>query len=136
MTKKVFPNETVLEAAAQLLEEGREVCFTPLGDSMLPFIRGGRDTVTLKILPHIEVGDIVLARLPGPQYVLHRIVDRNRSRLLLMGDGNIRNTETCTRDDVIGTVTAINGERPGRGVFWRVLKPFRRLLMPIIRRVV
>lgn len=136
MTKKVFPNETVLEAAAQLLEEGREVCFTPLGDSMLPFIRGGRDTVTLKILPHIEVGDIVLARLPGPQYVLHRIVDRNRSRLLLMGDGNIRNTETCTRDDVIGTVTAINGEKPGRGVFWRVLKPFRRLLMPIIRRVV
>lgn len=136
MTKKVLPNETVLEAAAQLLEEGREVCFTPLGDSMLPFIRGGRDTVTLKILPHIEVGDIVLARLPGPQYVLHRIVDRNRSRLLLMGDGNIRNTETCTRDDVIGTVTAINGEKPGRGVFWRVLKPFRRLLMPIIRRVV
>ena len=87
MTKKVLPNEMVLEEACRLLEEGREVVITPLGNSMLPFIRGGKDEVTLKVMPHIEVGDIVLARLPGPSYVLHRVVDRNRSLLTLMGDG-------------------------------------------------
>lgn len=135
MTKKVLPNEVVLEEAATLLEEGREVSITPLGSSMLPFIRDGKDTVTLKLLSHIEVGDIVLARLPGPRYVLHRVVDRNRSLLTLMGDGNLRGTESCTRDDVMGTVTAINGRKPGNGVLWRLLKPFRRLFLAIYRRI-
>ena len=137
MTKKVLPNELVLEEAARLMEEGREVSFTPLGDSMLPFIHGGKDTVTLKIVPHVDVGDIVLARLPGPQYVLHRVVDRNRSRLILQGDGNLRGLEGCTREDVIGTVTAINGKKPGKGYFWRgILKPFRRIILAIYRRII
>lgn len=137
MTKKILPNELVLEEAGRLLEEGREVSFTPLGDSMLPFIHGGKDTVTLKIVPNVDVGDIVLARLPGPQYVLHRVVDRNHSRLILQGDGNIRGLEGCTREDVIGTVTAINGEKPNRGTFWcGILKPFRRIILAIYRRII
>ena len=136
MTKMILPNELVLEEAGKLLEEGREVVITPLGDSMLPFIRGGKDEVTLKAMPHVDVGDIVLARLAGPRYVLHRVVDRNRSLLTLMGDGNLRGTESCTRDDVLGTVTAINGRRPCKGVVWRMLKPFRRILLAIIRRIV
>jgi hypothetical protein len=136
MTKKVLPNEMVLEEASRLLEEGREVVITPLGNSMLPFIRGGKDEVTLKVMPHIDVGDIVLARLPGPTYVLHRVVDRNRSLLTLMGDGNLRGTESCTRDDVLGTVTSINGVPPGDGSLWRLLRPFRRILLAIYRRVI
>ena len=135
MDKKVVPNEVMLEEAALLLKEGREVSFTPLGSSMLPFIRGGKDTVTLKILPHIEVGDIVLTRLGGPRYVLHRVVDRNRSLLVLMGDGNLRGVESCTRDDVLGTVVAINGHKPGKGRLWRVLRPLRRIILAIYRRL-
>ena len=131
-----LPNETVLEEAAKLLEEGREVVITPLGDSMLPFIRGGKDEVTLKAKPHVEVGDIVLARLAGPRYVLHRVVDRNRSLLTLMGDGNLRGTESCTRDDVIGVVTTINGVPPGDGLMWRYLKPFRRIILAIYKRLI
>ena len=135
MTKMILPNELVLEEAGKLLEEGREVVITPLGDSMLPFIRGGKDEVTLKAMPHVDVGDIVLARLPGPTYVLHRVVDRNRSLLMLMGDGNVRGMEKCTRDDVMGTVTSINGIPPGDGVIWRYLKPFRRILLAIYKRL-
>ena len=135
MDKKIVPNEVFLEEAAQLLAEGREVSFTPLGSSMLPFIRGGRDTVTLRVLPHIETGDIVLARLSGPRYVLHRVVDRNRSLLTLMGDGNLRGTESCTRDDVLGTVVAINGHKPTQGILWRTLRPFRRILLFLYRRI-
>ena len=135
MTKMILPNELVLEEAGKLLEEGREVVITPLGDSMLPFIRGGKDEVTLKAMPHVDVGDIVLARLPGPTYVLHRVVDRNRSLLVLMGDGNVRGMESCTRDDVMGTVTSINGIPPGDGMIWRYLKPFRRILLAIYKRL-
>ena len=132
----ILPNEVVLEEAGKLLEEGREVVLTPLGNSMLPFIRGGKDEVTLKAMPDVEVGDIVLARLPGPTYVLHRVVDRNFNLLKLMGDGNIRGTESCTLDDVIGTVTSINGVPPGDGMLWRYLKPFRRLILAIYRRLI
>ncbi|MBO4635215.1 MAG: S24/S26 family peptidase [Bacteroidales bacterium] len=135
MTKMILPNELVLEEAGKLLEEGREVVITPLGDSMLPFIRGGKDEVTLKAMPHVDVGDIVLARLPGPAYVLHRVVDRNRSLLVLMGDGNVRGMESCTRDDVMGTVTSINGIPPGDGMIWRYLRPFRRILLAIYKRL-
>jgi hypothetical protein len=87
-------------------------------------------------MPDVEVGDIVLARLPGPTYVLHRVVDRNRSLLTLMGDGNIRGTESCTRDDVMGTVTSINGVPPGDGMMWRYLRPFRRLILAVYRRMI
>jgi len=88
MDKRVVPNKVLLEEAGLLLEEGREVSFTPLGNSMLPFIRGGKDSVRLCKKPSVEVGDIVLARLPG-RYVLHRVVGMEGERLTLMGDGNL-----------------------------------------------
>ena len=72
MDKRIVPNEVLLEDAAALMNEGHEVCFTPLGNSMLPFIRGGRDSVRLKKLPDVAVGDMLLVRLEGPRYVLRK----------------------------------------------------------------
>ena len=135
MDKKIVPNEILLEDAAQLLAEGRDVIFTPLGSSMLPFIRGGKDTVTLRALSHVDVGDIVLARLADATYVLHRVVDRNRGLLTLMGDGNLRGTESCTREDILGTVVAINSHKPSKGRIWRMLMPVRRILLALFRRI-
>lgn len=139
MDKRVLPNKILLEEAAALMEEGREVCFTPLGNSMLPFIRGGKDSVKVKKLPDVEVGDIVLARLPG-RYVMHRVFSRNGKELVLMGDGNVSGTESCTTEDIMGTVTAIyKGKRtvkPGKGRFWRALLPFRRYILAIYRRII
>lgn len=139
MDKKVLPNEVLLEEAEELLNEGREVTFTPLGSSMLPFIRGGKDSVTLKKKPDAAVGDIVLVRLPG-RYVLHRIIALEGEKVTLMGDGNLVGTENCRLPDIMGTVTAIQkGKRsvtPGKGRFWRVLKPFRRYILAIYRRLI
>ena len=139
MDKKVVANQVLLEDAAKLMEEGREVNFTPLGSSMLPFIRGGKDSVVLRKMPSVEVGDIVLVRLEGPRYVLHRIIRKNGDDLTLMGDGNIAGTENCSTYDVLGTVTAIlKGKRkviPGKGVWWRALKPIRRYILAIYRRI-
>ena len=47
MDKRIVANEVLLEEAAALMQEGRDVTFTPLGSSMLPFIRGGKDAVRL-----------------------------------------------------------------------------------------
>ena len=132
MDKKVVANEVLLEDAAALMNEGREVTLKPLGCSMLPFIRGGRDSVRLKKMPSVAVGDMLLVRLEGPRYVLHRLIAIDGDRLTLMGDGNLAGTETCTKADVLGTVVAIErGNRvvkPGNGLWWRRLKPFRRYI--------
>ena len=119
-----------------MLGEGREVSFTPTGSSMLPFIHGGKDSVTLRLLPDIKVGNIVLARLKGPRYVLHRVVGMDGDSLSLMGDGNLGHGEKCAGADVLGTVVAINGRKPSRGIFWRTLKPIRRYLLAIYRRII
>ena len=122
-----------------MLDEGRTVRFTPLGSSMLPFIRGGRDSVVLCKKDSVEIGDIVLARLQG-RYVLHRVVGLDGEKVTLMGDGNIAGTEECTLKDVMGTVTEIGrGKKtvkPGKGRLWGALKPIRRYILAIYRRIV
>lgn len=138
MDKRTIANEVLLEDAATLMNEGRDVMLTPLGSSMLPFIRGGKDSVRLRKMPDVAVGDIVLARLPG-RYVLHRVIERNDRKLTLMGDGNIAGTEACSTEDVMGSVVGIvrNGkERPaGKGRLWQFLKPVRRYILAIYRRL-
>lgn len=138
MDKRTVANEVLLEEAAALMLEGREVTLTPLGSSMLPFICGGKDAVRLRKNPTVAVGDIILVRLPG-RYVLHRLIRKDGDRLTLMGDGNIAGTETCTTADVLGTVTAIlrSGKEinPGDGRLWRRLLPIRRYILAIYRRL-
>lgn len=141
MDKRTVSNKVLLEDAARLMEEGREVTFRPLGTSMLPFIRGGRDSVRLRKMPDVKVGDIILVRLSGPRYVLHRLIEKDGEKLTLMGDGNIRGTEHCTEADVMGTVTAIEKGRrvvkPGDGRWWRAIPLiFRRYFLAIYRRII
>ncbi|MBR5034790.1 MAG: S24/S26 family peptidase [Bacteroidales bacterium] len=136
MENRTLPNEILLEEVGALLNEGREVSFTPKGTSMLPFIRGGRDSVTLKKLDKVEVGDIVLVRLPDQRYVLHRVIVNNSGDLVIMGDGNIVGTESCTEKDVMGTAVLINSRKPSKGCLWRWLKPIRRYLLGIYRRLI
>ena len=136
--KLVIPNHILLEEVATLLQEGRDVTLSPKGASMLPFIKEGRDSVILRRLPDVEEGDIVLARLDN-RYVLHRVLTTNHNRLTLMGDGNLDITETCTKDDVLGTVIGVvrkdKSQKPSKGVLWKYLLPFRRILLGIYRRI-
>ncbi len=136
MENRTLPNEILLEEVGALLREGREVSFTPKGTSMLPFIRGGRDSVTLKKLDKVEVGDIILVRLQDSRYVLHRVVSNNNGALVIMGDGNIACTESCQEKDVMGTAILVNGHKPSKGRLWRWLKPVRRYLLGIYRRLI
>lgn len=133
MDKKIIPNDILLAEVGTLLEEGRDVKLTPLGNSMLPFIVGGKDSVTLRKLPEIKIGDIVLAHLADTRYVLHRVVAIDGDRLTLMGDGNLVGTEPCKKSDILGTIITINGHKPAKGVIWGRLKPARRYLLVFYR---
>ncbi len=140
MNSVQLPNEILLSSAASFLDEGREVVIRAKGSSMLPFIRGDRDSVVLKKCDNPDVGDIVLVRFPD-RYIMHRIISRDGDRFRMMGDGNIRGTESFRREDILGRVIWIikgNGRRvrPGNGRLWRMLLPLRRYILGIYRRII
>lgn len=139
MVSKVISNEILFPEVDEMLREGREVEFRPKGSSMLPFIRGDVDSVVLVRKYSVEAGDIVLARV-GSRYILHRVIRVEGEKITMMGDGNVRGTESCTAADVLGTVVQIvrpSGKActPGKGRFWKALRPVRRYLLAIYRRI-
>ena len=137
---KVIGEEGFFQAAQMVLAEGRGVVFTPKGNSMLPFIRSGRDSVVLSPLARpLEIGDIILVKIDA-RYFLHRVYDLHGNEVTLMGDGNLHEKEHCLTSDVIGIVTEIRKENgkiilPGKGTFWRLVRPLRRYLLAFYRRV-
>ena len=139
MNKRVVPNEILIPEVGKLLDEGREVELQPKGNSMLPFIRQGKDNVLLK-KQEPKKWDIVLARIATDRYVMHRIIEEQGTNLTLMGDGNIAGYEHCKKEDVLGVVIKIikNGKKeitPPGGKFWRRLLPIRRYLLGFYRRL-
>lgn len=140
MDKVKIPNGVLFEEVAAVLQEGREAVILPTGKSMLPFIREGVDRVVLRKKDSFEIGDIVLAHFGG-RYILHRIVALDGDAVTLMGDGNLKGQEKGRTDGIIGTVSAVirpDGRRrvPGKGRLWRALKPVRRYLLAIYRRLI
>lgn len=65
---------------------GKAFSFTPSGDSMLPTLQNGKDTVTVEPANSCKVGDIILYRRPSGMYVLHRIVGKAKRGFMLCGD--------------------------------------------------
>ena len=148
MTKKV-ENEILIPEMAELLAEGKDVCFTPTGVSMRPFIEGGRDSVTLRKLPQVRVGDIVLAAInhqsqitnhKSPKaFVLHRVIAVDGEHVTLQGDGNLSGTEQCATADVLGTVVRIETPRGRRkwltkGRIWYWIRGGRKWWLKIYRK--
>ena len=86
---KALSDEQILSEAVALVDEGLAVTMLVKGRSMLPFIKGGLERVVLTRPVGIRSGDVVLARIDGCRYVLHRVMAVSSDRVELMGDGNI-----------------------------------------------
>ena len=144
-------NDILIPELARLLAEGKEVRFTPSGVSMRPFIEGDKDSVVLSPLDSSpKKGDLLLAEATASdgqkKYVLHRLIDiegaeTSEPLYILMGDGNLSGTESCTRAGIIGRVTRI--ETPSgrtkpltRGRLWLRLKPHRSFLLKLYRHTI
>lgn len=144
----LLPNTLLFNEVERILAGGQSVKLKATGNSMLPFIVGGRDCVLIQRhsgIGALQVGQIVLAHLPDSRYVLHRIVRICGTEIILMGDGNFRETECCRFSDIMGVVTKII--RNGRYVncnaklerykaeIWGRLLPVRRYLLYIYRQI-
>lgn len=142
MDRMTLENSAFFAAVEQMIASGKNVTITPKGNSMMPFIRSGKDAVLLSpVTDGLKVGDIVLFRLAG-RHILHRLCAVEGDMLVSMGDGNIRGKERFRRSDVVAVVTGIRRKgrkdfkAPSNGTLWRALRPFRRVILGIYRRVV
>ena len=136
----------IIEEAIRLVREGVNVTLPVNGNSMLPFIIGGKESVILHSQGGIvDVGDVVLAWVDGCRYVVHRIIHIDGDRITLMGDGNLT-TEHCTLSDIKARVTHVvdakdkthylyNRWRMLGAKVWYWLRPIRRYLLAIYRRL-
>ena len=136
----------IIEEAILLVDEGVSVTLPVNGNSMLPFIIGGKESVILHGPGLIDVGDVVLAWVDGCRYVVHRIVRIDGERVTLMGDGNIIGTEQCTLSDVKAIATHVVSadekirdlNNPWRMLatrLWFQLRPVRRYILAIYKRL-
>lgn len=120
VAEMLVENDILIPQMAELLREGKQVEFTPQGQSMMPTIVGGVDHVVLTRPEHVRKGDMVLARLET-QWVLHRIISIEGEQVLLKGDNNPLATETCMVTDIVGVVVKVK-RRSTLRYWWRKLK--------------
>ena len=133
-------DEVIIEEAVRLVNEGVCVTLPVDGQSMLPFIIGGKESVILQKPAQPKVGDVVLAWVDGNRYVVHRIIGIDGDAITLMGDGNIAGREYCTTGDIKARVSHVvdaKGRRHEIDTRWRQravrawwhLRPIRRYLL-------
>lgn len=136
----------ILEEATRLVNEGVCVTLPVKGNSMLPFIIGGKESVVLQKPGSPKVGDVVLAWVDGCRYVVHRIIRIEGDHVVLMGDGNIIGTEQCAVSDIKAWATHVvsaDGKQHDLYSKWRLravkawwwLRPIRRYILAIYRRL-
>lgn len=149
INKETLPNKIFFGAIKSTLNEGKSATFRVKGKSMRLFLEDERDIVKIVAVTKgdIKVKDVVLAELTTDTYVLHRVIKHEGNMVTLMGDGNVKGTETCHEEQIVGKVTEFY--RKGRkepdsvnGLKWRIyssvwlaLKPFRRYILGIYRRL-
>ena len=139
-------DRVIIEEACRLVSEGVCVPLPVNGQSMLPFIIGGKESVILQKPIDLQVGHVVLAWADGNHFVVHRITQIDGTAITLMGDGNLVRTEHCQLSEVRALATHVVDSKGCkhdlyskwrmRGVcLWNFLHPLRRYILGIYRRI-
>lgn len=86
LTEKIS-DDGLVKIILYKLSCGEKVMLTVTGNSMLPFLRDGRDSVVLgKLEKPPKRGDIVFFKRANGAYVLHRVVKRKGDLYYFSGD--------------------------------------------------
>lgn len=123
MLEKKIKLDDAMPLIKERLNAGHEVTFSPRGTSMLPFLKEGRDTITLSAAPaKLKKYDIPLYQRKNGQYVLHRVV-RVGETYTCIGDNQFVYEKGIEPEQIIAIcVSAVrNGKkiRPGAPL-WRL----------------
>lgn len=143
--QKTLPEQQLPELLA-LLDTTEAVPLTVTGDSMVPFLLPGRDTVYLsKLTDPVRRGQMVLYRRKNGQYILHRVYRVSPEALELIGDGQTGIEPNIPPDSLLARVTAVRRKgkllRPGHPVWffyeklWIRMIPLRPRLRGLMARL-
>lgn len=89
----------------ELVSLGADALLTvrPSGTSMLPLIRGGKDTVLVAPLRRApKKGDILLFHRHDGKDILHRVRRFSGDSIIMLGDGSIGEDGPIKREDILG----------------------------------
>ncbi len=134
MSNNIGSNFITFSAVKDLLLEGKVVKIKVQGQSMLPFFRSG-SAVNIRPIKDNDFKPlaVVFAEV-GNRFVIHRIISLSNTSVTLLGDGNIKGTETTTKDKVYGTVDC-SGLHLLFARFWLFMKPLRRYPLAVFRKL-
>lgn len=124
MSPRTLPAAVLMPEYEALLREGAELPLVVSGESMLPFLRPGRDTVYLK-KPEasLQRGDIAFYRRFDGSYILHRVFRAEPGKYWFLGDAQTRVEGPLPAQCVFARVTAVRrGQRliHTGSRFWRL----------------
>lgn len=140
-----MPNEFFAEVAEEL-KRGNPVRLQANGQSMYPFIHGGKDEIEL--VPYDGTTSPEPWCCPFYQwnghYMIHRFIGMKGDKWCMLGDGNICRIEEVSQKDIIGLLRTIHhpdGTQQDcsdkkwlrRAAWWYKLRRIRRILIPLFR---
>jgi hypothetical protein len=99
------------ELAADLLRRGSPLRIKARGGSMTPFVRDGDVALVAPTAGReVGIGDVICYETPSGKLFLHRVIARDRDRVVAKGDA-LTFVEAVDRTRLLGTVVAV--ERAG-----------------------
>lgn len=121
---RCLPAEVLLDEYCKLLSSEEAVEALPVtisGNSMAPFLVHGRDTVYIsRITRPLQVGDVVLYRRAGGNYILHRIAAIHGDVYTMIGDAHSGKEPGIRREQILAIM--VSARRKGKlqqpGTFW------------------
>lgn len=140
--KKEVSTGELFPLIKEVINHGHKARFTVSGNSMRPWIVDDRDQVLLTGSLKARLGDIILFQNTRGNYVLHRIMKKEKDGYHTMGDSCIKvDDDLIFSKDIIGVVEIIY--RKGKEIdcnsflwrfiftLWRLLLPFRKILLKL-----
>ena len=89
----------------ELINTKGKIIVTPVGVSMMPLIRQGKDTVLIsKITQPLKKYDVVLFVRPDGKHVLHRIIKVKKNGYNICGDNQVIVEKNVPLDWIIGVM--------------------------------
>ncbi|MCX8128935.1 MAG: S24/S26 family peptidase [Clostridia bacterium] len=125
----------------ELLDSGSSVRITVTGTSMYPFLRNSVDSVELSHtdFKNLHRGDIILVHTDNKEYILHRVVRKEKDYLYICGDAQKHMDGPIYPRNIRALVTAVwrEGKRIKHDNFlwkllsstWLYLLPFRAFII-------
>ena len=99
MNKSTFEEE---------IEKSGKIIYTNVGDSMMPFIKQGRDVLVIsRVEGRLKRYDVPLYKRDSGQYVLHRILKVRENDYVICGDNRCSREYGITDRHIIGVLTGI-----------------------------